>query len=321
MERLMIVVPAYNEEEVLPKSLDILGEMIKRLVNQKLVAVGSKIVVVNDGSSDKTWEIIKKYHESNSEIAGINFSRNFGHQNAIIGGLSAAVDYGDIFITIDADLQDDVEAIVSMLEARLKGFEIVYGARNNRETDTSFKKWTASAFYNIMKKIGVEMVPQAADYRLMSRRAVEYLLKYKERNLFLRGIVPTIGFPSTIVYYARKEREAGITKYPLRKMLSFAWDGITSFSVVPMHFVLGMGIVTTLVSLFMLLYTAWQYFSGATIQGWSSLMVSIWFLGGVQLIGLSVIGEYVGKVFNEVKGRPRYIIKDNLLIGGSNDNK
>lgn len=321
MERLMIVVPAYNEEEVLPKSLDILGEMIKRLVNQKLVAVGSKIVVVNDGSSDKTWEIIKKYHESNSEIAGINFSRNFGHQNAIIGGLSAAVDYGDIFITIDADLQDDVEAIVSMLEARLKGFDIVYGARNNRETDTSFKKWTASAFYNIMKKIGVEMVPQAADYRLMSRRAVEYLLKYKERNLFLRGIVPTIGFPSTIVYYARKEREAGITKYPLRKMLSFAWDGITSFSVVPMHFVLGMGIVTTLVSLFMLLYTAWQYFSGATIQGWSSLMVSIWFLGGVQLIGLSVIGEYVGKVFNEVKGRPRYIIKDNLLIGGSNDNK
>lgn len=321
MERLMIVVPAYNEEEALPKSLDILGEMIKRLVNQKLVAIGSKIVVVNDGSSDKTWEIIKKYHESNSEIAGINFSRNFGHQNAIIGGLSAAVDYGDIFITIDADLQDDVESIVSMLEARLKGFDIVYGARNNRETDTSFKKWTASAFYNIMKKIGVEMVPQAADYRLMSRRAVEYLLKYKERNLFLRGIVPTIGFPSTIVYYARKEREAGTTKYPLRKMLSFAWDGITSFSVVPMHFVLGMGIVTTLVSLFMLLYAAWQYFSGATIQGWSSLMVSIWFLGGVQLIGLSVIGEYVGKVFNEVKGRPRYIIKDNLLIGGSNDNK
>lgn len=321
MERLIIVVPAYNEEEALPKSLDILGEMIKRLVNQKLVAIGSKIVVVNDGSSDKTWEIIKKYHESNSEIAGINFSRNFGHQNAIIGGLSAAVDYGDIFITIDADLQDDVEAIVSMLEARLKGFDIVYGARNNRETDTSFKKWTASAFYNIMKKIGVEMVPQAADYRLMSRRAVEYLLKYKERNLFLRGIVPTIGFPSTIVYYARKEREAGTTKYPLRKMLSFAWDGITSFSVVPMHFVLGMGLVTTLVSLFMLLYAAWQYFSGATIQGWSSLVVSIWFLGGVQLIGLSVIGEYVGKVFNEVKGRPRYIIKDNLLIGGSNDNK
>lgn len=321
MERLMIVVPAYNEEEALSKSLDILGEMIKRLVNQKLVAIGSKIVVVNDGSSDKTWEIIKKYHESNSEIAGINFSRNFGHQNAIIGGLSAAVDYGDIFITIDADLQDDVEAIVSMLEARLKGFDIVYGARNNRETDTSFKKWTASAFYKIMKKIGVEMVPQAADYRLMSRRAVEYLLKYKERNLFLRGIVPTIGFPSTIVYYARKEREAGTTKYPLRKMLSFAWDGITSFSVVPMHFVLGMGIVTTLVSVFMLLYAAWQYFSGATIQGWSSLMVSIWFLGGVQLIGLSVIGEYVGKVFNEVKGRPRYIIKDNLLIGGSNGNK
>ncbi|MDI6552908.1 glycosyltransferase family 2 protein [Leuconostoc falkenbergense] len=321
MERLMIVVPAYNEEEALPKSLGILGELIRRLMAQKLVADGSKIVVVNDGSSDKTWEIIEKCHESNSDITGINFSRNFGHQNAIIGGLSAALDFGDIFITIDADLQDDVEAIVSMLEARLKGFDIVYGARNNRETDTSFKKWTATAFYNFMKKIGVEMVPQAADYRLMSRRSVEYLLQYKERNLFLRGIVPTIGFPSTVVYYARKEREAGTTKYPLRKMLSFAWDGITSFSVAPMHFVLGMGVVTTLVSLFMLLYITWQYLSGSTIQGWSSLMVSIWFLGGVQLIGLSVMGEYVGKVFNEVKGRPRYIIQENLLSGDLNENK
>lgn len=321
MERLMIVVPAFNEEEALPKSLEILGDLIKRLMDQNLVAIGSKIVVVNDGSSDGTWQIIEKYHKLNSDITGINFSRNFGHQNAIIGGLSAALDFGDIFVTIDADLQDDVEAIVSMIEARANGFDVVYGARNNRETDTEFKKWTATAFYGFMKKIGVEMVPQAADYRLMSQRAVEYLLQYRERNLFLRGIVPTIGFPSTVVYYARKEREAGTTKYPLRKMLSFAWDGITSFSVAPMHFVLGMGIVTTLVSLFMLLYTAWQYILGATIQGWSSLMVSIWFLGGVQLIGLSVIGEYVGKVFNEVKGRPRYIIQNNLLSGELNENK
>lgn len=321
MERLMIVVPAFNEEESLPKSLEILGDLIKRLMDQNLVAIGSKIVVVNDGSSDGTWQIIEKYHKLNSDITGINFSRNFGHQNAIIGGLSAALDFGDIFVTIDADLQDDVEAIVSMIEARANGFDVVYGARNNRETDTEFKKWTATAFYGFMKKIGVEMVPQAADYRLMSQRAVEYLLQYRERNLFLRGIVPTIGFPSTVVYYARKEREAGTTKYPLRKMLSFAWDGITSFSVAPMHFVLGMGIVTTLVSLFMLLYTAWQYILGATIQGWSSLMVSIWFLGGVQLIGLSVIGEYVGKVFNEVKGRPRYIIQNNLLSGELNENK
>lgn len=321
MERLMIIVPAYNEEAALPKTLGILEELLKKLKHQNLVGDGSKVVVVNDGSSDKTWQIIENYHRLNSDITGINFSRNFGHQNAIIGGLSASLDFGDVFITIDADLQDDVEAMVSMIQARSKGFDVVYGARNNRETDTEFKKWTATAFYGFMKKIGVEMIPQAADYRLMSRRVVEYLLKYKEKNLFLRGIVPTIGFPSTVVYYARKEREAGTTKYPLRKMLSFAWDGITSFSVAPMHFVLGMGIVTTLVSALMLLYTTGKYFAGETIQGWSSLMVSIWFLGGIQLIGLSIIGEYIGKIFNEVKGRPRYIIQDNLLRGDLNEDK
>lgn len=321
MERLMIIVPAYNEEDALPQSLDTLGNFLNRLINQQKISEESKVVVVNDGSSDKTWKIITEFQKQNNHITGINFSRNFGHQNAIIGGLSAALNYGDIFITIDADLQDDVEAIVSMLNEYSNGFDIVYGARNNRETDTEFKKLTATAFYEFMKKIGVEMVPQAADYRLMSRRVVEYLLKYKERNLFLRGIVPTIGFPSTVVYYARKNRTAGATKYPLRKMISFAWDGITSFSVAPMHFVLGMGVVTIFVSLIMLAFTGWQYISGKTIQGWSSLMVSIWFIGGVQLVGISVIGEYIGKVFNEVKERPRYIIQDNLLSEDSHEKK
>ncbi|WP_415154033.1 glycosyltransferase family 2 protein [Leuconostoc gelidum] len=248
-------------------------------------------------------------------ISGINFSRNFGHQNAIIGGLTATRDYGDIFITIDADLQDDVGTIVKMIDAYDQGYDVVYGARNTRETDTKFKRWTAEMFYHVMKSIGVEMVPESADYRLTSRRVVDHLLEYKERNLFLRGIVPKIGFPSTVIYYARKEREAGKTKYPLRKMISFAWDGITSFSVAPMHVVLTMGVITTLISILMMLYTGWQYLSGQTIQGWSSLMVSIWFLGGVQLIGLSIIGEYVGKVFNETKARPRFIIQDNLLTG------
>lgn len=313
MERLIIVVPAYNEEESLPKTISVLDELIQGFIEQKRISNESKILFVNDGSKDKTWAIINDYAEKNEHVSGINFSRNFGHQNAIIGGLTAAYDYGDIFITIDADLQDDVEAMGKMLDARLEGYDVVYGARNARETDTKFKRWTAETFYGLMKKIGVEMVPDAADYRLTSRRVVKHLLQFKERNLFLRGIVPKIGYPSTIVYYARKERELGESKYPLRKMLAFAWDGITSFSVAPMHLVLGMGITTTLVSLFMVIYSVWQYFSGRVIPGWPSLMISIWFIGGVQLIGISVIGEYVGKVFNETKERPRFIIQDNLM--------
>lgn len=292
-----------------------LANVLKKLIQQQRISNSSKIVVVNDGSIDGTWSIVKRLSLVDPYISGINFSRNFGHQNAIIGGLTATRDYGDIFITIDADLQDDVGTIVKMIDAYDQGYDVVYGARNTRDTDTKFKRWTAEMFYHVMKSIGVEMVPESADYRLTSRRVVDHLLEYKERNLFLRGIVPKIGFPSTVIYYARKEREAGKTKYPLRKMISFAWDGITSFSVAPMHVVLTMGVITTLISILMMLYTGWQYLSGQTIQGWSSLMVSIWFLGGVQLIGLSIIGEYVGKVFNETKARPRFIIQDNLLTG------
>lgn len=313
MNRLVIVVPAYNEEESLPKSLDILGNVLQKLVKKQQVSSESKIVVVNDGSKDKTWNIVEDFSKKYSYISGINFSRNFGHQNAVIGGLTASRDFGDVFITIDADLQDDVNAIPKMMDAFDQGYDVVYGARSARKTDTRFKRWTAEMFYKLMNKIGVEMVPDAADFRLTSGRVVDELLNYKERNLFLRGIVPKIGFPSTVVYYERKERELGESKYPLKKMLGLAWDGITSFSIAPMHFVLSIGLLTTFISFLMLIYTAIQYFIGHTIQGWSSIMVSIWFIGGIQLIGLSIIGEYLGKVFNETKGRPRFIIQDNLL--------
>ncbi|MBS9334891.1 glycosyltransferase family 2 protein [Fructobacillus sp. M1-13] len=311
--RLIIVVPAYNEEEALGKSLDVLQNVLLTLIKQQKVSNESKLVVVNDGSKDKTWQIIEDASKQSDYISGINFSRNFGHQNAIIGGLTASRPYGDVFITIDADLQDDVKAIYEMVDNYLDGYDVVYGARNDRETDSRFKRWTADTFYKLMNKIGVELVPESADFRLTSGRVVDELLDYPEQNLFLRGILPSIGFPSTVVYYKRKERELGESKYPLRKMLALAWDGITSFSIAPMHLVLFMGILTTFVSFVMLFYTAIQYLNGHVIQGWSSLMVSIWFIGGIQLIALSIIGEYIGKVFKETKKRPRFIIQDNLL--------
>lgn len=315
--KLMIIIPAYNEEEMLNKSLGEINEVLTTLIKHGEVASSSKLLVVNDGSADLTWQIITDNAAKNEHITGINFSRNFGHQNAIIGGLTAALDYGDIFITIDADLQDDINAIYEMVQQYHAGYDVVYGVRNSRKTDTAFKRTTAESFYTLMKKIGVEMVPDSADYRLMSKRAVEHLLEYKESNLFLRGIVPKIGFPSTKVYYARKPREAGTSKYPLKKMLLFAWDGITSFSVAPMRLILSLGIITVFISIVMTVYTLVQHVGGNTKDGWSSLMVSLWFIGGVQLVSLSVLGEYIGKVFNEVKHRPRFIIQDNLLDGAN----
>lgn len=321
MNRLIIIVPAYNEEESLLKSIRILDSVLKGLIQGQRISDESKIVVVNDGSTDSTWEIIREESKINNSISGINLSRNFGHQNAIIAGLTTLKNFGDIFITIDADLQDDVAAIEKMIDAYDAGFDVVYGARSSRDTDTKFKRWTAEIFYTMMNKIGVEMVPDSADYRLTSRRVVDHLLEFKEHSLFLRGIIPKIGFSSTVVYYARKERDAGQSKYPINKMLSFAWDGITSFSVAPIRLVLSISIIITVVSLFMMLYTGFRYFSGQTIQGWSSLMISIWFLGGIQLFGLAIIGEYVGKVFNETKARPRFIVQTNLLADDSHADK
>ncbi|MFC4760734.1 glycosyltransferase family 2 protein [Fructobacillus durionis] len=318
-KRLIVVVPAYNESQIIKKSVTKLSEVLKHLIDQQLVSKESKLLFVNDGSEDDTWDQLISFHKENSLVTAINFSRNFGHQNAIIGGLTEAYDYGDIFITIDADLQDDPWAIVEMVKSYYEGFDVVYGVRESRTTDTLFKRSTAGLFYTLMSKLGVKMVPEAADFRLTSKRVVKQLLSYSERNLFLRGIVPDIGFPSTNVYYSRKERELGETKYPLRKMIGLAWDGITSFSMAPMRFVLFLGIFSLTVSFIMLVYTLGQHIWGDTVRGWSSLMLSIWFIGGSQLIGLAIFGEYLGKVFNNTKQRPRFIVQDNLLKEGQDN--
>lgn len=307
---LTIVVPCFNEEEVLPETTKELGQILTDLMSKGKISEASKILFVNDGSKDKTWEIISDYCTKFNYVAGIKFSRNYGHQNALIAGMTTANDYSDMVITIDADLQDDVNAIPEMVDKYLEGYDVVYGVRNSRETDTVFKRKTALAYYSIMGKLGVKLVPNSADYRLLSKRATSSLLQYKERNLFLRGMVPLVGYRSTKVYYARKERYAGKSKYPLKKMMNFAFDGITSFSVAPIHLIMNLGILIVLVSLIMMIYALVRKGMGDVVTGWSSLMVSIWFIGGVQLISISMIGEYVGKVFSEVKQRPRYVIEE-----------
>lgn len=306
---LTIVVPCYNEEEVLPETTKELGQILNNLIAKKKIASNSKILFVNDGSKDNTWEIISSYSKKLDYVTGIKFTRNYGHQNALLAGMSLAVKYSDMIITIDADLQDDVNAIYKMVDKFIEGYDVVYGVRNSRDTDSFFKKHTALMYYSLMKKMGVNLVPDSADYRLLSKRATEALLNYKERNLFLRGMVPLVGYKSTKVYYPRKERYAGTSKYPLKKMIHFALDGITSFSIAPIHLIMTMGIVVMLISIVLMIYTIIEKIQGHIVPGWSSLMISIWFLGGVQLISVSVIGEYIGKVFTEVKHRPRFNIE------------
>lgn len=306
---LTIVVPCYNEQEVLPETVKELGQILKQLMESKKVSTSSKILFVNDGSKDKTWDLISEYTKEFNYVTGIKFSRNYGHQNALLAGMSTCVDYSDMIITIDADLQDDVNAIPEMVDKFLEGNDVVYGVRNSRKTDTVFKRRTALAFYGLMRRLGVKLVPDSADYRLLSKRATIALLKFKERNLFLRGMVPLVGYESTKVYYARKERYAGKSKYPLGRMLHFALDGITSFSIAPIHLIMYLGIITVIVSLICMIYTLVEKFTGHVVSGWSSLMISIWLLGGIQLISISVIGEYIGKIFSEVKRRPRFTIE------------
>ena len=306
---LTIVVPCYNEEEVLPETTKELGQILNNLIAKKKIASNSKILFVNDGSKDNTWEIISSYSKKLDYVTGIKFTRNYGHQNALLAGMSLAVKYSDMIITIDADLQDDVNAIYKMVDKFIEGYDVVYGVRNSRDTDSFFKKHTALMYYSLMKKMGVNLVPDSADYRLLSKRATEALLNYKERNLFLRGMVPLVGYKSTKVYYPRKERYAGTSKYPLKKIIHFALDGITSFSIAPIHLIMTMGIVVMLISIVLMIYTIIEKIQGHIVPGWSSLMISIWFLGGVQLISVSVIGEYIGKVFTEVKHRPRFNIE------------
>ncbi|WP_405076351.1 glycosyltransferase family 2 protein [Ligilactobacillus acidipiscis] len=308
---LTIVVPCYNEEEVLPETTLELGKILMDLIESKKISSVSKILFVNDGSKDQTWNIIKDFTEKYSYVTGIKFTRNYGHQNALLAGMTVANDYSDMIITIDADLQDDVNAIPEMVDRYREGYDVVYGVRNSRKTDTVFKRKTALAYYSIMGKLGVNLVPDSADYRLLSHRATTSLLQYTERNLFLRGMVPLVGYKSTKVYYARKERFAGESKYPLKKMINFAFDGITSFSVAPIHLILNIGLIIVLISLIMMVYTLIHKIMGDVVTGWSSLMLSLWFIGGVQLISISLIGEYVGKVFFEVKQRPRYNIEEN----------
>lgn len=312
MSKLFIVVPCYNEEEVLPISSNVLLDFLKRMIAKNKVSTESSILFVDDGSKDKTWAIIKRLSEQEEHFKGLKFSRNFGHQNALLAGMTTAVQFADMIVTIDADLQDDVEAIEGMIDAYHDGNDVVYGVRSNRDTDTAFKRKTAEMFYSFMNKLGVNTVPNHADFRLMSNRATKVLLTFKEENLFLRGMVPLVGFPSTKVYYSRNIRVAGESKYPLKKMLNFAMEGITSFSIVPIKMVRNIGFITLLIGIFYMIYSLIQHFTGNVEAGWSSLIISIWFLGGIQLISLSIVGEYIGKIYSEVKGRPRFIIEEEV---------
>ncbi|HDT8000262.1 TPA: glycosyltransferase family 2 protein, partial [Enterococcus faecalis] len=283
-----------------------------RMIAKNKVSTESSILFVDDGSKDKTWAIIKRLSEQEEHFKGLKFSRNFGHQNALLAGMTTAVQFADMIVTIDADLQDDVEAIEGMIDAYHDGNDVVYGVRSNRDTDTAFKRKTAEMFYSFMNKLGVNTVPNHADFRLMSNRATKVLLTFKEENLFLRGMVPLVGFPSTKVYYSRNIRVAGESKYPLKKMLNFAMEGITSFSIVPIKMVRNIGFITLLIGIFYMIYSLIQHFTGNVEAGWSSLIISIWFLGGIQLISLSIVGEYIGKIYSEVKGRPRFIIEEEV---------
>lgn len=309
MQRLMIVVPCYNEEEILPYSTEKLTEVIKNLIKKSKIASNSGILFVNDGSKDKTWEIIQNEYAKNPYVYGLGLAGNVGHQNALFAGLQTAVEICDFSISIDADLQDDIEVIEQMVDEYLSAADIVYGVRSERKTDTFFKRFTAQSFYRIMEMMGVKTVYNHADFRLMSARAMKQLGQYKERNLFLRGMVPLIGYKTATVTYARKERLAGESKYPLKKMLSFAWDGITSFSIKPISMIMAFGGVIVACSVIAFIYTLVSYFMGHVSPGWSSLMISIWFLGGVQLLFIGVVGQYVGKTYIESKERPRYNVE------------
>ena len=312
MEKLWLVIPCYNEEEVLPETSKRLYQIMSDMIVNRKIAPESKIAFVNDGSKDKTWELIQKYHDNIDMFVGINLSRNKGHQNALIAGLTVAKDYADMVITLDADLQDDVTKIPEFVDKYYDGNDIVYGVRNNRDTDTGFKRHTAGGFYKFMRALGVDIVDNHADYRLMSKRAIEGLLEFKEVNIFLRGIVPQIGYKSAIVEYKRNERLAGESKYPLKKMLAFAFDGISSFSVKPLKVSLWLGIVSFLVAIGMLVYCIVQFFLGNTVSGWASLSISIWALGGMQLLMIGIVGEYIGKIYLESKHRPKFIIEEVL---------
>lgn len=311
-DKLYIVVPCYNEQEVLKETSKRLKMKMSDLIKRNLIHEESKIVFVNDGSKDTTWKIIRFLHEQDPIFCGVNLSRNKGHQNALLAGLMTAKDHADMVISMDADLQDDIDAVDEMIEKYYEGYEVVYGVRSARDTDTFFKRFTAEGFYKLIDKLGGEIVYNHADYRLMSKRALEGLEQYKEVNLFLRGIVPMVGYNSTSVFYERQERFAGESKYPLKKMLAFAFDGITSLSVKPIRMVTLLGTAVFFMSVLMALYYFIGAFAGNTVPGWVSIMISVWALGGLQLLAIGIVGEYIGKIYLETKERPRYIVKEFL---------
>ena len=307
-----IVIPCYNEEAALPISADALLGLLDRMVGMQLISPESYILCVDDGSKDSTWQVVESLHTSDKRVKGITLAHNRGHQYALLAGLMEVRDRCDAAISIDADLQDDPEAIVEMVKLFSEGKEIVYGVRSSRATDTKFKRTTAHAFYSLQRKMGLDTVYDHADYRLMSSRALELLADYGESNLFLRGIIPQIGLSTAIVTYERHERVAGESKYPLSKMLSFSIDGITSFSAKPIRFIFMLGLILLLVDIAVAFYVLSAYFTHETISGWTSLMLSIWFLGSVILMSIGVVGEYIGKIFTEVKHRPRYAVKNRV---------
>lgn len=306
---LYIVVPCYNEEAVLPETQKELGNKLSDMISTGAISEESRIVFVDDGSKDRTWELIEKYHSENSKIGGVKLAHNRGHQFAVLAGLMTVKDLCDMAITMDADLQDDIDVEDKFVEKYKEGCEVVYGVRNSRATDTFFKKTTAEGFYKIMQAMGVDIVFNHADYRLMSKTVLDALSEYKEVNLFLRGIVPLIGYKSDIVEYARKERFAGESKYPLKKMLAFAIDGITSFSIKPIRMITTLGVGALGVSALMILWFIIGAVRGNTVSGWATIVVSIWLFGGLILLGLGVVGEYIGKIYMEAKGRPRFRVE------------
>lgn len=309
MTKLYLAIPCYNEEEVLHDSAEKLLRKFNSMMAEKKITSDSRIVFIDDGSKDQTWRIIENLHMNNPIFQGIKLSRNRGHQNALLCGLMTLKDKADAVISIDADLQDDINTFDEMVAKFEDGCDVVYGVRSKRETDTFFKRFTAEGFYKILHRMGAKVVFNHADFRLMSKRALEAFSLYKETNIFLRGMVPLIGFKSEIVTYERSERLAGESKYPLKKMLALAWEGITSLSIQPIRIITWAGLIIFLISLMMVIYSLISFFTGAAVNGWASTLCSIWALGGLQLLAIGIIGEYIGKIYLETKRRPRFIVE------------
>ena len=311
-DTLYVVIPCYNEEEVLQETTKRLKEKLQVLIKDKVISKHSRVMYVNDGSKDKTWELIKEISDREELFTGICLARNKGHQNALLGGLLTAKKYADVIISMDADLQDDINAIDSMLAKYKNGCDIVYGVRSARETDTTFKRVTAEGFYKFMELMGVDIIYNHADYRLTSKRVLEELEGYEEVNLFLRGIFPNIGFKTDVVYYERQKRYAGKSKYPLNKAINFALDGITSFSIKPLRLIMDLGLIVSIISFIYLLYVVFSSLNGNNVEGWATIIVLITMFSGIQIFCIGIIGEYIGKIYMETKHRPRYIVSEDL---------